>query len=87
MRVASNGGSWASSAAPVILGGYGPANCFGDTNPSGSFGASMQVFGWGVAANSQKASNVCAMTQVGAGLERGAQGSAIAAGFLLAVFG
>lgn len=51
----------ANTAAMVIPGGYGPANCYGDTNPSGSFGASMQVFGWGVAANSQKASNVCAV--------------------------
>lgn len=54
----------AAQAAPVIMGGYGPANCFGDTNPSGQFGASMQVFGWGVSANSSKASNVCAIAQI-----------------------
>lgn len=54
----------AAQAAPVIMGGYGPSNCFGDTNPSGQFGASMQVFGWGVTANSSKASNVCAVAQI-----------------------
>jgi hypothetical protein len=50
----------ANTAAPVMMGGYGPANCFGDTNPSGQFGASIQTFGWGVTANRSKASNVCA---------------------------
>lgn len=50
----------ASMAAPVMMGGYGPGNCFGDTNPSGQFGASIQTFGWGVSANRSKASNVCA---------------------------
>lgn len=50
----------ASMAAPVTMGGYGPGNCFGDTNPSGQFGASIQTFGWGVTANRSKASNVCA---------------------------
>ena len=50
----------ASTAAPVMMGGYGPGNCFGDTNPSGAFGASIQTFGWGVTANRSKASNVCA---------------------------
>lgn len=64
----------ANTAATVIPGGYGPANCFGDTNPSGSFGASMQVFGWGVAANSQKASNVCAVAALA--------GPAVALGYL-----
>ena len=58
----------------MILGGYGPANCFGDTNPSGQFGASMQVFGWGVTANSSKASNVCAAYAIG--------GPAMAIGYL-----
>lgn len=52
----------AAQAAPVILGGYGPQNCMGDINPSGQFGASVQVFGWGVTANSSKASNICAIT-------------------------
>lgn len=64
----------AAQAAPVILGGYGPANCFGDTNPSGQFGASMQLFGWGVTANSSKASNVCAAYAIG--------GPAMAIGYL-----
>lgn len=50
----------ANTAAPVMMGGYGPANCFGDTNPSGQFGASIQTFGWGVTANRSKTSNVCA---------------------------
>ncbi len=50
----------ASMAAPVTLNGYGPANCFGDTNPSGSFGASVSTFGWGVTASRAKSSNVCA---------------------------
>lgn len=54
----------ASMAAPVMMGGYGPANCFGDTNPSGQFGASIQTFGWGVTANRSKASNVCAMVAI-----------------------
>ena len=72
------------TAATVLLPGYGPQNCYGDTNPSGSFGASIQTFGWGATASRSKASNVCAMTQVGAGLERGAAGSAIAAGYLAA---
>ena len=44
--------------------GYGPAICFGDTNPSGQFGASIQTFGWGVTANSSKASNICAMVAI-----------------------
>lgn len=64
----------AAQASPVIMGGYGPVNCFGDTNPSGQFGASMQVFGWGVTANSSKASNVCAAYAIG--------GPAVAMGYL-----
>lgn len=54
----------ASMAAPVMMGGYGPGNCLGDTSPSGQFGASIQTFGWGVTANSMKASNVCAMVAI-----------------------
>lgn len=54
----------ASMAAPVMMGGYGPGNCFGDTNPSGQFGASIQTFGWGVTANRSKASNVCALVAI-----------------------
>lgn len=34
-------------------------------NPSGSFTAGMQTFGWGVAAGSSKASNVCAVYAIG----------------------
>ena len=47
--------------------GYGGQNCLGDTNPSGQFGASIQTFGWGVTANSMKASNVCAMLKIAGG--------------------
>ena len=54
----------ANMAAPVMTSGYGPANCFGDTNPSGQFGASIQTFGWGMTANSSKASNLCAMMAI-----------------------
>lgn len=72
----------ANTAAPIMMPGYGPQNCYGDTNPSGSFGASIQTFGWGVTANRSKASNVCALTQIGAGLETGATGGALAAGYI-----
>ena len=54
----------ASTAAPVMMGAYGPGNCFGDTNPSGQFGASIQTFGWGVTANRSKANNLCAMVAI-----------------------
>lgn len=54
----------ANTAASVFMPGYGPQNCFGDTNPSGAFGASIQTFGWGVTANRSKASNICAATQL-----------------------
>lgn len=64
----------AAQAAPVVMGGYGAGNCFGDTNPSGQFGASIQVFGWGATANSMKASNVCAVNQIA--------GGAVALGYL-----
>ena len=55
----------ANTAAMIDSQGYGGQNCLGDTNPSGQFGASMQTFGWGVTANSMKASNVCAMLKIG----------------------
>lgn len=55
----------ANSTWAPQLNGYGPGNCFGDTNPSGSFSAGMQTFGWGVTAGSSKASNVCALAMVG----------------------
>lgn len=54
----------AATAAGIALGGYGAGNCFGDTNPSGQFGASIQTFGWGVTANASKASNVCALMAI-----------------------
>lgn len=55
----------ASSAAAVTLPSNLTANCFGDVNPSGSFGASIQFFGGGAAATAQKAGNVCAMYVIG----------------------
>lgn len=55
----------ANTAAVIDSQGYGGQNCLGDTNPSGQFGASIQTFGWGVTANSMKASNVCAMLKIG----------------------
>ena len=54
----------ANTAAMIDSQGYGGQNCLGDTNPSGQFGASIQTFGWGVTANSMKASNVCAMLKI-----------------------
>ncbi len=54
----------ANTAAMIDSQGYGGQNCLGDTNPSGQFGASMQTFGWGVTANSMKASNVCAILKI-----------------------
>lgn len=54
----------ANTAAMIDMQGYGTGNCLGDTNPSGQFGASIQTFGWGVTANSMKASNVCAMLKI-----------------------
>jgi hypothetical protein len=58
----------ANTAAMSNMQAYGPGNCFGDTNPSGGFQASIQTFGWGAAASSHKASNVCAINQImGAG--------------------
>lgn len=55
-----NRASAASAIAPQ-LGGYGLPNCFGDTNPSGSFVAAWQAFGFGAASGSMKASNICAV--------------------------
>lgn len=55
-----NRASAASAIAPQ-LGGYGMPNCFGDTNPSGSFVAAWQAFGLGAASGSMKASNICAV--------------------------
>lgn len=55
----------ASSAAAVTLPSNLTANCFGDVNPSGSFGASIQFFGGGAAASRSKASNVCAAYAIG----------------------
>ena len=55
----------ASSAIAPSLASPGMANCFGDAAPSGSFSAAVQTFGWGVSAGNTKASNVCAMYQIG----------------------
>lgn len=55
----------ASSAAAVTLPSNLTANCFGDVNPSGSFGASLQGFFGGAAATAQKAGNVCAAYAIG----------------------
>lgn len=55
----------AAGAYATNLNGYGAGNCFGDTNPSGSFTAGMQSFGWGATAASSKASNVCAVYAIG----------------------
>lgn len=55
----------ANTAAMIDSQGYGGQNCFGDTNPSGQFGASIQTFGWGVTANAMKASNVCGLARLG----------------------
>ena len=55
----------ANTAIAPGLGGYGMQNCFGDTNPSGSFTAAMQGLLFGASAGSQKASNVCSMYAIG----------------------
>lgn len=59
----------AAQAAPVLLPGYGPPNCMGDTNPSGQFGMSWQALLWGVNGNSMKASNFCAVLAIGGPVE------------------
>ncbi len=64
----------ASSAIAAPLPGYGPANCFGDTNPSGSFSAAFGNIFAGASASSQKASNICAVAALG--------GPALAIGYL-----
>lgn len=80
--------SASTAYAPGII-GYGPGNCFGDTNPSGSFSAGMQTFGWGVTAGAAKATNVCAIYAVGgpgaaaaylATMDRNAHKALVAAG-------
>ena len=64
----------ASAAIAAPLPGYGPANCFGDTNPSGSFSAAFGNIFAGASASSQKASNLCAVAALG--------GPALAIGYL-----
>lgn len=61
VTVNNRGRQSAASAIAPQLNGYSFPNCFGDVNPSGSFTAGVQTFGWGVAAGSSKASNVCAV--------------------------
>ncbi|MDF3606543.1 hypothetical protein PE067_10565 [Paracoccus sp. DMF-8] len=55
----------ANTAIAPGLGGYGAGNCWGDTNPSGSFSAAMQGLLFGASAGSMKASNVCAIYAIG----------------------
>lgn len=55
----------ASTAYAPQLNNYGPGNCFGDTNPSGSFTAGFQTLTIGATAGRSKASNVCAIMAVG----------------------
>lgn len=61
----SNSRAAAGSAIAPQLGGYGLPNCFGDTNPSGSFSAAYQGLLFGGAAASMKASNICAVYAIG----------------------
>ena len=61
----SNSRAAAGSAIAPQLGGYGLPNCFGDTNPSGSFTAAYQGLLFGGAAASMKASNICAVYAIG----------------------
>ena len=58
----AGGSSTATASGTGGAGGQGGAGgSIGDTTAtSGSFGASIQTFGWGVTANRSKASNVCA---------------------------
>lgn len=61
---ASTRNTYKEAANTVIapqLGGYGHGNCFGDTNPSGSFTAGMGTIGWQATAARMKASNACAI--------------------------
>lgn len=65
---ASSHTTYREAANTVIapqLNGYGPGNCFGDTNPSGSFSAALGTIGWQATAGSSKASNVCSIYRVG----------------------
>lgn len=61
----NNSRAAAGSAIAPQLGGYGLPNCFGDTNPSGSFTAAYQGLLFGGAAASMKASNICAVYAIG----------------------
>lgn len=53
----------AAIAAPLPSGGF--PNCFGDPNSSGSFSAAFGNIFAGASASSHKASNVCAVYEIG----------------------
>ena len=65
VTVNSNSRAAASSAIAPQLGGYGLPNCFGDTNPSGSFVAAFGNVFASASAGSMKASNICAIYAIG----------------------
>lgn len=62
---ASNNSRYEEAANTVIapgLNGYGPGNCFGDTNPSGSFSMGWGIIGAQATGARSKPSNICAAT-------------------------
>lgn len=65
VTVNSHSRAAASSAIAPQLGGYGLPNCFGDTNPSGSFVAAFGNVLASASAGGMKASNVCAIYAIG----------------------
>lgn len=65
ISVNNNSRAAASSAIAPNLGGYGFPNCFGDTNPSGSFTAAFGNVFASASAGSMKASNICAIYAIG----------------------
>lgn len=65
VTVNSSSRAAASSAIAPGLGGYGFPNCFGDTNPSGSFVAAFGNVFASASAGGMKASNVCAAYAIG----------------------
>lgn len=65
VTVNSNSRAAASAAIAPQLGGYGLPNCFGDTNPSGSFVAAFGNVFASASAGGMKASNVCAIYAIG----------------------
>lgn len=65
ISLSNNSRAAASSSIAPQLGGYGLPNCFGDTNPSGSFVAAYQGLLFGASGGSMKASNICAVYAIG----------------------